>query len=206
MPEANSHRLYWRTEFVALASGPVPEPLLRAKLAELTLTAPIVRAEVLPTGDVAISFAGYPTEDDADELDQFVAEFEGGETTAKVAAVVSTGVTSASNATPVVAADGESAPLDEGQYLAVYTSTMRLSAAADATAARAIVTLTRSDGSVFTQDDHWPHEVDHAFNGSIPFDVVAGQTIHGTMAVAKVGAGAANALMADVRISLIKTE
>lgn len=202
MPEANSHRLYRRTEFVALASGPVPEPLLKAQLAELTLTAPIVAAEVLPTGDVAISFAGYPTEADVDALDQFVAEFEGGETSSAPIELNSFAVATATD-TPVEKIHTVTPPLEAGTYQVIWTSSLRMQAIAANTGVEGKIRLERSDGVAVEQTDAWDLNVRHAFNGVITFVVQAGQTITATLSFSRLGASG-TAEMSGARVTIDK--
>ena len=192
-----------RDKFVALV-GNIPVQLLKAQLAALPLSAPIADARMTLVGDgVIVEWIGeLPTTQDRTAVREHIEQFAGGVTTSQPFSVISAGVTTAANATPVSKIDFTSPPLDDGTVSITFTGQHRLQSAAVGDSAGLRLTITFSGFAPIIQEDEWPFMLKHAHNYAITAKVTAGQTVRVQAEVYKLGAGAAIAEASKERFTI----
>jgi hypothetical protein len=203
--EDSGYRIkFLREAFTALV-GNIPIALLRTELLALVLTVPITDARMNLSGSaVIVEWLGEPpiTADRAAVANK-VASFVGGATTAQPFVYNSFAVAASTSSTPVVKINETTPPLDEGTYQFSWTSSLRMQAVIANTGIQADITFTRSDGVSVHQDDAWDRNVKHAYNGSMPFPILAGQTVTSLLTFQRLGASG-TAEMSGARITVDK--
>lgn len=203
MPQSNFIRSYFREDFTSLA-GAIPIALLGNHLAALSLSIPVLDVRLFPLGNgVVVELGGFPTALDVTTLDNAVAAFVGGATTSQPFIFESFAVSTSNSGTPVVKINQTTPPLDEGTYQVSWASSIRMQSVIANTGVQADITLTSSGGGSVHQDDAWNLANRHAYNGSQPFEIAAGQTITALLTFNRLGASGV-AEMSGARITIDK--
>jgi hypothetical protein len=195
-------KLYPRADFVALVPGPIPLALFRVHLLTFVWSVPIINVDVIDAG-LVVQWAALPSTIDDDQLDDAVATFVGGTTTSQPFVYNSFAVATSTSSTPVVKINETTPALDEGTYQVSWTSSIRMQAVIANTGVEAKIRLTRSDGAFVEQDDAWALSNRHAYNGSMPFPIAAGQTVTALLTFSRLGASG-TAEMSGARITIDK--
>lgn len=203
MSDSSIRRFYRRADFVAMLPAAANLPLLAATLGALVLTVPIAEIRGLPDGGAVVEWATLPASGDLALVDAAIAAFVGGATTSQPFEYNSFAVATSTSSTPVVKIDETTPPLDPGTYQVIWTSSTRMQAVAANTGVQADITLTRSDGVSVHQDDAWNLANRHAYNGSLTFQVLAGQTIRSELTFNRLGASG-TAEMSGARVTVDK--
>jgi hypothetical protein len=181
-------------------------PLLRTLIGELTLSAPVVdvRRVETPSAGVVVEWESAPSGTDTSRVDAVVAAFPGVLTTTSEPFVSNSfAVATSTSATAVVKVNQTTPPLDAGTYQVSWTSSIRMQAVIANTGVEAKIRLTRSDGAFVEQDDAWNLSNRHAYNGSMPFQIAAGQTITALLTFSRLGASG-TAEMSGARVTIDK--
>lgn len=178
--------------------------LLRSTLGVLVLTEPIFDVRLDPSASAAIvEWVRIPSTADLVAVDAAVAAFVGGATTSAPLEFNSFGASTTTSTTPTDKIAFVTQPLQPGTYQVLWNSSIRMQAVAANTGVEGRIVLTRSDGANITQTDAWDLNVNHAFNGAITFQVLAGQTITGALRFARLGASG-TAEMSGARVTVDK--
>jgi hypothetical protein len=193
---------FLRAAFVALV-GNIPIELLRTELQALVLTVPVTDARMSLSGHaVIVEWIGEPpTSQDRLDVRAKVAAFVGGTTTSEPFVYNSFAVATSTSSTPVVKISETTPALDQGTYQVSWTSSIRMQAVVANTGVEGKIRLTRSDGVFVEQDDAWNLSNRHAYNGSMPFPIAAGQTITALLTFSRLGASG-TAEMSGARITI----
>lgn len=202
-----TEKFYADAAFVARLPGyGIDVRRLRAMLGELTVSTPVidVRRVDTPSSGVTVEWGTEPSGADIVKVDAVVAAFPGTLTTTSEPFVyASFAVATSASATPVIKINQTTPPLDEGTYQVSWTSSIRMQAVIANTGVQADLTLTRSDGASVHQDDAWDRTNRHAYNGSMPFPILAGQTITSLLTFQRLGASGV-AEMSGARVTVDK--
>lgn len=207
MPESTFQRFYPRADFVALV-GSLEENRSRIQtaLGDLTLTLPInnVALNAYATA-IVVTWEAYPPEADLDAIDAAVAAFVGGETTSQPFVYQSFATSTTTSGTHQTKIDETTPPLDAGTYQVSWVCSTKMAAVIANTGVEAKIRLERSDGAFVEQDDAWDRANRHAYNGSQPFPIAAGQTIRAHLTFARLGASG-TAEISGARVTIDKID
>jgi hypothetical protein len=203
MADQSFRVFYPRAAFVAMLTAAANIPLLRATLAALPLTTQFAEVRPLPDGGAVVEWIAIAASTPADValVNAAVAVFTGGATTSQPFSLESFAATQALNATPVLKATLATVPLDGGTYTFSWNSTLRMNPANVNGGVQGIIRLASSSGDFREQPDSWDLAFPHAFNGSIIFEVQAGQILTATAHVARLGS-AGTAEMSGLRFTI----
>lgn len=202
MSEVNFTKFYRVSDFAALVTASINEGLLRTSLAELVLSTPIGNVEVLAPGlGARLQWDTLPSAADISLIDGVIAAFTGGTTTSEPFEIESLGTTQSTSGTLVDKVNFTTPALDAGTYQACWCSTTRMNPAGASSGVLGTVRITRSDAVFREQKDSWDLTAEHAFNGTITFKVLAGQTLAIKLSVSRIGA-AGTAEMSGVRVTV----
>lgn len=204
MSESTFRKYYAQTEFLAMNTAPVNAEQFGTYLATLPIAQPVIDVRAVQQHSISVEWADLPAQSDIDVVDQAVATFTAQPTTDEPFELNSFGATTATSSALVDKIDFTTPPLEPGTYQVLWVSMLRMVAAVAATGVRALITLTRSDGTSVQQESHWDLAQRVAFNGGLTFHVLAGQTIRAHLQVSKIGVAAATAEMSGARVTIDK--
>lgn len=198
---------YSEEAFVARLPGyAIDTPLLRTLLGELTVSVYLAEVYLVetPGPGVIVTWEGTPSATDLSRVEAVIAAFPGTLiTTSEPSVYESFGVTTSEDETTVVKIEQTTIPLNEGTYRVSWSSSLRMEENIADTGMQADLTLTRSDGTSFHQDDFWDRANRHAYNGSQPFPILYGQTISALLTFHRIGESGV-AEMRGARITIDK--
>lgn len=193
MPADDFRIAFYRTDFRALM-GPVPLDLLTTELANLPLESRILDVRPIIDGGVSVEWASHISVEDRQRVIDAVERFTASSTTSEPFTVAISAPVVSATATPVIALEFETPPLDAGTYQVLWLCEHRLTAPASSTASRALVQV----GNI-AQRDHCQNDWHRAFNGSATFQRRVGERLRMQAAIAKMGAGAVSAELSSTR-------
>jgi hypothetical protein len=202
-PDLSFRVFYQRAAFVAMIPAAANIPLLRATLKSLPLATQFAEVRPLPDGGAVVEWTTVTatTATDVALVNAAVAAFTGGATTSQPFSLESFGATPALNATPVLKASLATGPLDGGTYTFSWNSSLRMNPANVNGGVQGVIRLASSSGDFREQPDSWDLAFPHAFNGSIIFEVQAGQSLTATAHVLRLGS-AGTAEMSGLRFTI----
>lgn len=204
MPSSSFTRFYERADFVALVTPTVPLATITTALVSLSLTLPIRDVRQSVTGDgIVVEWESAPSAPDIAAVDATVAAFVGTATTSAPFEYNSFGASTTTSGTHQTKLDNTTPALDAGTYQVIWSSSIRMQAVIANTGIEGKIRVTRSDGVFVEQTDAWDLNVNHAYNGALTFQILAGQTIRTHLTFARLGASG-TAEMGGVRITVDK--
>ena len=142
---------------------------------------------------------------DVDAIDDLVSTITGGSTTSQPFVYESFATSTTTSNTHQTKLDNTTPPLDEGTYQVSWVCSTKMAAVVTNTGVEAKIRLERSDGQFVEQDDAWDRANRHAYNGSQPFQIAAGQTIRSLLTFARLGASG-TAEISGARITIDKID
>lgn len=205
MPASNFQRFYHRIDFTALV-GSLEENLvlIQTALSELVLTVPMRSVTLVSTGAaIQVNWDDLPTSGDLALVDALVPAIVGGETTSQPFVYESFATSTTTSNTHQTKIDETTTPLDAGTYQVSWVCSIKMASLIANTGVEARIRLERSDGSFVQQDDAWDLVNRHAYNGSQPFEIAAGQTIRALLTFARLGASG-TAEISGARVTIDK--
>jgi len=206
MPITNAKTYIEQGEFTALVGGLGANiGIIETQIRALALGAAIARVQLYGGEDgVEIEWAGPPSAADLQLVAELVPTITGGGTTSQPFVYESFAMSAANSATPVVKIDETTPPLDAGTYQVSWVSNIQMAAALANTGVQASIRLERlPDGAAVEQPDSWDLPFPHAFNGSQPFQIQAGQRIRARLTFWRLGASG-SAEMRGARVTIDK--
>lgn len=206
MADESFKKTYYAHEFTALTNGSLAEnkPVIDAALQQIDppLSLPVNETRLALGGAALIvEWAGLPSASDVAAVDALIPTIEGIATTAEPIELNSFGAQTSESSTPVVKISQTTPPLQPGTYQVIWTSSIRMQAVIANTGVQGRIQLQRSDGAQVVQTDAWDLNVNHAFNGAITFQVLAGQTISAELSFNRLGASG-TAEMSGARLTI----
>jgi hypothetical protein len=127
----------------------------------------------------------------------------GGTTTSAPFVAQSFAVSTTTSTTHQTKIDDTTPPLDAGTYQVSWVCSTRMQSIVANAGVEARIRLELSNGQFVEQDDAWNLANRHAYNGSQPFEVAAGQTIRALLTFARLGA-VATVEMSGARVTVDK--
>lgn len=205
MAESSFRRFYRVTEFLALVGGLRANiHMIRLAIGALDLSAQVAAVEIIGNDDVLlVEWTTLPTDEDLELVDDLVPVVVGGTTTSEPFIFQSFAVSQSTSNTHVAKIDETTPPLDAGTYQVSWSCSLRMASVVANTGVEGKIRLERSDGQAVEQDDAWDRANRHAYNGSQPFQIVAGQTIRALLTFARLGASN-TAEMSGARVTIDK--
>lgn len=206
MSESSFRKYYAQSEFVAMGGDPVDADQFETHLTTLTFSVPVVDVYEV-NGSIAVEFSVLPTPLDLTTLDAAVAAFVAVGPTDELLEVESLAITSATSSALVDVLDQTTPPRAAGTYRIDWCCLVGMLAAVNGTGVRGVFTVTRTQGPEVVSRQ-WEHnsslQQPQTFSGGRSFVCAQGATIRVRLQVAKVGAPAATAQLAQAVVSAIK--
>jgi hypothetical protein len=206
MSDESFRKTYYANEFTALTNGSLAEnkSIIEAALQQFSPALGLPVNEVrLALGGAAliVEWAALPSADDVERVDALIPTIEGVATTSEPFEFNAFEASTSTSSTPVPKIAQVTPPLSAGTYQVIWTSSIRMQAVAANTGIEAKIRLERSDGAVVEQTDAWDLANNHAFNGCITFQILAGQTISAALSFSRLGASG-TAEMSGARVTI----
>lgn len=207
MAETSFRKFYAFNEFLALtALGFQPHAeAFDTFLATYGLAVVPDLVAVVGGDTVMVEWESYPSSADIALVDAAVAEFDQIAATSQSFALDSFDLSTDSSGSPVVKVDLQTLPLTAGLWRISWVSSIATQGNVPGTGVRAIVILNRSDGAEFQQTHGWDLSEPQAYNGSVPFDILVGQTLRARLGFQLLGVGNV-AQMAGCRVTIDKVD